>query len=193
MSDPGLIERLYTRALLAIGRGRITAVSDGGAVQTMQVRLGADELRDDTPRLVEYGLSSVPPIGSDVVLLFVGGDRSMGVVVASGNQGARPKGLAGGEVCLYDDLGQSVHLTRHGVVVKGAGLPITIEGTPSLTIKASAKVRLETPLLEVTGDVVDQVGGGGRSMASMRAIYNEHTHNGVQPGGASTAIPNQRE
>jgi len=185
------LEQLYVRLMLAIGRGRMTAVNDGGNAQTMQVQLGTDEVRDGTPRLVEYGLTSVPPAGTDCVVLFLGGDRSTGVVVATGNQGARPKGLQGGEVCVYDDLGQMVHLTRAGIVVKGAGRPVTVEDTPEVTVKASGKVRLETPLLEVTGDIVDNAGRGGRSMASMRAVYDGHTHGGVTPGGADTAVPNQ--
>ncbi|QCO13989.1 phage baseplate assembly protein V [Azospirillum brasilense] len=180
------MERLYGRLMMAIGRGRITSVNDGGNVQKLQVQLGADEVRDATPRLVEYGLTSVPPAGTDVLAVFLGGDRSNGVVVATGHQASRPKGLKVGEVCVYDDQGQEIRITRAGIVIKGAGKPITIQGTP--------KVRLETDRLEVTGDIHDRCDDpGGRTMADMRAIYNEHTHGGVQSGPARTDTPLPQE
>lgn len=185
MDDMGLFERLYTRLLMTIGRGRVTTVNDGGNVQMLQVRLGQDEVRDTTPRLAEYGLTSVPPVGTDVVVIFVGGDRSAGVAVATGNQAARPKGLKGGEVALHDDQGQIIHISRAGITIKGAGNPVTIQDTP--------KVRMVTDRLEVTGDIVDRCDSQTRTMKGMRDVYNGHTHSGVQTGSGSTNIPNQLE
>lgn len=180
-----LVERLYGRLMMAIGRGRITAVNDGGNVQKLQVQLGADEVRDTTPRLVEYGLTSVPPAGTDVLAVFLGGDRSNGVVIATGHQASRPKGLEVGEVCVYDDQGQMVHITRNGIVINGAGKPITVTNTP--------KVRMVTPLLEVTGDIHDRCDEGGRTMADMRDIYNQHTHGNVVSGPDRTDTPLPQE
>ncbi|PWC74061.1 phage baseplate assembly protein V [Azospirillum sp. TSH64] len=184
MDMMGMAERLYTRLLMTIGRGRVTTVNDAGNVQMLQVRLGQDEVRDTTPRLAEYGLTSVPPVGTDVVVIFVGGDRSAGVAVATGNQAARPKGLKGGEVALHDDQGQIIHITRAGITIRGAGKPVTITGTP--------KVRIEADLL-VTGDIIDHCDTQTRTMKGMRDVYNGHTHSGVQTGSGSTNVPNQLE
>jgi phage gp45-like len=63
------IQRLYQRILHAIGRGRITTGSDAGSVQLQQVRLGPDEIKDSIPRLAEFGMTSMPPVGSDAVLV----------------------------------------------------------------------------------------------------------------------------
>jgi phage baseplate assembly protein V len=183
----GAIERIFRRAMLAIGRGRVTVVDDSGPVQKLQTKLGPLEVRDNTPRLIEYGFTSNPPVGTDLVAIFVGGDRSNGVVIATGNQQYRMKGLADGEVAIYDKLGQSVYLTKNGIVINGAGLPMIIENTPTVTVKASMKVRLETPLLEVTGDIIDNVGGNANNVAAMRSIYNSHTH--PDPQGGSTGTP----
>lgn len=184
MND-SLFERLYTRLLMTIGRGRITTVNDAGNVQMLQVRLGQDEVRDTTPRLAEYGLTSVPPVGTDAIVIFIGGDRSTGVAVATGNQAARPKGLAVGEVAIYDDQGQMVHITRAGITIKGAGKPVTIQDTP--------KVRMITGRLEVTGDIIDRCDAQTCTMKGMRDVYNSHTHSGVQTGSGSTGVPNQQE
>jgi phage baseplate assembly protein V len=126
------IQRIIQRIQHVIGRGRVTTGNDGGNVQLLQVKLGADEIRDNTPRLAEYGLTSMPPAGSDAVVVFIGGDRSNGAIVATGHQASRLKGLKPGEVAIYDDLGQSVYLTRAGIVINGGGLPINFINTPSI-------------------------------------------------------------
>jgi len=37
-----IVDRIYRRLMMAIGRGRITTTDDSGAVQIVQIRLGAD-------------------------------------------------------------------------------------------------------------------------------------------------------
>jgi len=129
----------------AIGRGRLTSVDDSGVVQKVQMQLSASELRDGTPRLSEYGFHSNPPPGADAVLVCMGGDRTQGVVIACGHQKYRLTGLETGEVALADDLGQTVYLTRSGIVIKGAGLPMLLTDTPEIT--------LDTPLVHAKGDM----------------------------------------
>ncbi|CCD30345.1 Putative Phage baseplate assembly protein V [Candidatus Glomeribacter gigasporarum BEG34] len=188
---PAGLERLFRRVMLMIGRGRLTTGRDDGPVQRHQARLGALEVRDHTPRLAEYGFASMPPVGSDAVVVFIGGDRSNGVIIATGHQASRLNHLKAGEAALYDDLGQRVILTRHGIVIEGAGLPVTLRNTPEVTLKASAKVRIEAPVLECTGQIIDQCNAGGRSMAHMRAVYDAHTHGGIERGGSQTQPPRQ--
>lgn len=111
------IERLYRRLLLIIGRGRIGLVDDSGTIQLLQVRTGPDEIIDNLKRLSEYGFASNPLAGADAVVVFMAGDRSSGVVIATGDQRYRLH-LENGEVAIHDDLGQKVHLTRTGIVLK---------------------------------------------------------------------------
>lgn len=186
MSDA--LERIWRRLVVAIGRGRVTIVDDAAQVQRMQVQLSADEIKDGTPRLAEYGFQSNPPPGSDCVVLFLAGERTNGVVVATGNQTWRLRALATGEVALSDDKGQKVYLSADGIRIDGGGLPMQIFNTPSLTINSPA-VHM-TGALTVDGainsgttvtaavDVKDQ--SGSKSMAGMRTAYNAHHH------GAST-------
>jgi phage baseplate assembly protein V len=148
----GALSRLWRRVQLFVTRGRITLSNDSGTVQKLQVRLGAQEVRDSTPRLGEFGHASRPPTGSDVVVLFVAGDRSNGVVVASGHQASRPRDMQEGESQLYDLWGKSVYLTKDGgIVVEAKDTPVTVNNATTVTVNASAKVRLNTPVLEVYG------------------------------------------
>ncbi|MBB4863357.1 phage baseplate assembly protein V [Pseudomonas nitritireducens] len=175
----GVLSRLWRRVQLTIGWGRVTFSDDSRGAQVLQVKLNDAETRDGTPRLAEFGLTSRPPEGSDVVLVFLGGDRSKGIVIATGHQATRPKGLLVGETMLYDQWGKSIHLTQDGgIVVEAQGAPVTVNNATTVTVNATDSVLLNTPLLKVSGsieaggDITDAV----RSMADDRALYNQHNH-----------------
>ena len=185
----GAMARLKRAIQALAGRGRVTTSDDSGNAQLVQVNLGPLELRDNTPRLAEFGFTSRPPVGADAVLVFIGGDRSNGVVIATGNAKYRMRELATGEVAIHDNIGQSVYLTANGIVVDGGGNPLTITNTP--------KIRAETQLLECTGDIVDNCDTTGRSMADDRVIFDGHKHDIKEvQGGSSTItseVPTQQE
>lgn len=125
------IERMWRRVQLLVGRGRIQIGSDAGVVQTHQVELSPLELRD-LPRAAEYGFASMPIPGCHAIVVFVGGDRSNGVIVATHDQAHRLKNLQPGEAAIYDDQGQSVWIKRGGIVIECAGKPLTINDCPSI-------------------------------------------------------------
>lgn len=161
----GLIQRLAQKLQAVIGVGKITFVDDSGQVQLDQVAIGPLEIHDGAPNSQQYGFASNPPLGTDAVMVFIGGDRSNGVIIATGNQQYRLKGLASGDAALYDSRGQSVWLTAAGIVVNGAGLPVTIKNSPTVTLP-------DTTTLEVpNGDVI----------ASGISLKN-HTHSDPQGG-----------
>lgn len=192
-------DRLARRVLLIIGRGRVSApVNDSGAVQMMQVKINDLETIDNLRRLAEFGFTSVPPQGSDVAIVFVGGDRSSGLVIASNHQASRPKGLQPGETMIYTQDGKQIYLTASGgIKVAANGQPVEVDNATVVTIKAATKIRAETPLFECTGDIVDNCDSTGRSMAADRVIFDGHDHDvrNVQ-GGSSTVTtntPNQQQ
>jgi len=136
----GALDRIGRRILTTIGRGRLTAGDDTGNVQLLQVQLGANEVRDNTPRLAEFGFTSNPPIGADLVVLFVGGDRSNGVIIASGDISTRLKNLRPGESALYDSIGKHVYLKADQIEVNANGQPVNIINATTVTIDASSDV-----------------------------------------------------
>lgn len=149
-STTNALEKLWRRLQMAVGRGRVKTGSDAGPVQLLQVQFSGQDVRDNTPRVAEYGFTSMPRAECQAVLVFVAGDRSNGVILGTNDEAARLKNLLPGEVAIYDDLGQSVYLTRTGIVVNGGGLPIQINNTPSLNVTASVSVTLTTPLVHCT-------------------------------------------
>ncbi len=199
------VSRLATRVLLAIGRGRVTASNDAGVVQLVQVQLSPLETIDNMPRVAEFGFTSHVPNGTDAVALFIGGDRSKGVIVATNHQSSRPTNLAVGEAMLYSLIGQQVYLSASGIVVEAKGLPVTVNDASNVTVNCSGVfkvvapggVEFDTPTVKSSGDIVDNSGTNAHTMAQMRAIYDGHNHpvHGVQIGSSqvTTDPPNQQQ
>lgn len=174
-----------------LSRGAVAAVNAAGKMQTLQLRLLAGESKDAVEHFEPYGFTSHPKANAEVIAAFFDGDRSHGVVLCVADRRYRLKELAEGEMAIHDDLGQKVHLTRAGIVIDGATLPIVIQNAPTVTIKAETKVRMETALLEVTGDIKDRCDlPTGKTMYSMRVTYNGHTHHENNTAG-DTAVPTQ--
>lgn len=100
------------RLRLMVSRGVVELVNDGLKMQGLQVSLLSDELADDVERFQDYGITSVPFTGAEVLFLSVGANRSHGVVVSVADRRHRPKDLVEGDVCLYTDKGERVYLNR---------------------------------------------------------------------------------
>jgi phage baseplate assembly protein V len=106
-------------------------VDDGKKLQVVQLGLGEDETRDGLERFQQYGLTSVPLAGAEAVVLFVGGTRDHGLVVAVDDRRYRPTGLQPGEVAIYNSVGGRVLLKADGTLeVTGATkFSSTVEAT----------------------------------------------------------------
>lgn len=191
MSDLARLLGPMRRALgNMVARGVVAAVNAGAKMQSLQMRLLADESKSDVEHFEPYGFTSHPKGGAEGVVLFPDGDRSHGFLVVVADRRYRLTGLREGEVALHDDQGQKVHLTRDGIVIDGAGLPILVHNTPEVTLD-TPQVRM-TGNLQVDGDITatgDISDHDNESMAGMRSTYNGHDHNETQ---AVTSQPNQQ-
>jgi phage baseplate assembly protein V len=155
---------MWNRLQLAFGRALVTATDESGGLELLQIRLGKDETRDRTPRFAEYGFASSPKAGARAIAIFMAGDRSNGAVIATDDPRYRPVGLQAGEVAIYDDQGQTILISRSGIVIKGASKPITIQNCPSVTVQ------------------------GGDVLADTISLKH-HVHSGVQSGPSNTGAP----
>ncbi|HEY2010524.1 MAG TPA: phage baseplate assembly protein V [Rhizomicrobium sp.] len=125
-----------------VGRARSAVPDDTGPVQTLQGDFGSVGVIDKLKRLAEFGFTSVPPDNSDIIAIFLAGDRSNGVVIATGNQNSRFKNLQSGESALYNAFGMSVHLTENGIVVNGGNEPVTVNNAKGVTVNTTDNVVL---------------------------------------------------
>lgn len=152
------------RIRMMIARGTVAGVDDDAQAQSVQIDLLADETHEGVERFQEYGFTSVPHAGAEVIMVAVGGLRSHGIVIAVEDRRYRMKSLKPGEVALYDDLGQSVVLTRDGI-----------------TVDSPIGVTVTTPLAKVIADHVDLGGEGGRGVARI----GDAVANGVITAGSA--------
>lgn len=169
-----LVRRAATRIASMLGIGRITALKDSGVVQTVQYQTPLEVA--SAPRLAEFGFSSGLPKGTDVVLAFIGGDRSSPVVIATNHQGYRRTGLKDGETVIYSQWGQEVLLTKEGVFVDAKGKDVEVNNATNVTINASKGILANTPLLRCTGDIVDNCDTNSRTLKDLRDAHNDHDH-----------------
>ncbi|OTA14310.1 baseplate assembly protein [Xenorhabdus vietnamensis] len=180
------VKNLYRRAMMMLGLGRVTTCNDSGVIQQVQYQT-VMEVRDKTNRIAEFGFSSGLPAGTDVVLAFLGGDRSNAVVIGSNHQQYRHRGLNSGEVVVYNQWGLHILLTESGMTVEAQGQPVTVNNASKVTVNASTEVLLNTPVLRVSGDVIDNCNSNQTTMKQLRDNYNEHTHPvpGVRSGDST--------
>ena len=122
------IDRLYRRMLMMVAPLKITATDDSGAVHTAQVRVTTtNEPIDGVPVAQLFGLAGHAPAGSDAVAVFIQGNRSSGLIVATNHQQYRPRNLKSGEVCLYNAEDSTIVLAEGHIIVI-SGNTITIGG-----------------------------------------------------------------
>jgi phage baseplate assembly protein V len=172
-------------------RGVVKSVLEG-VIKRFSASGRSDETITDREYFQHYGYTSRPKAGAEIIIIREGGHF---VAVASDDRRYRIS-LEEGEVALYDDLGQKVHLTRSGINVTS---PLKITATaPNVDIVASVQVSITSPLvqisdnvtiggtLEVTGEVTGLASitaavnvsdaGGAKTMSGMRQTFDNHTH-----------------
>lgn len=141
-------------------RGTIKKSNDKKKVQEVDVEL----LKDETHRGVEvfgqYGFKSVPVAkegknAAEVIVIFPGGNRAHGVVIAVDDRRYRPKDWKAGEVGMYDDQDQVFRISRDGIVVDGGKnkKPLTFQSGSSKVTIADGEITIEAENIYLIGNV----------------------------------------
>ncbi|HQR97570.1 MULTISPECIES: phage baseplate assembly protein V [unclassified Polaromonas] len=185
------IRREVTRGLSGVRsalRGFLHGINLAQRIQRVEAEGLAGEELPGLELMQQFGFTSAPPAGSQLIIIPLGGRTSASVVVATEHGAFRFKLDNQGETAIYNQWGDLIHLRKDR----------------SIRVVAALKVEMETPLLNVTGaihagqnittdqsvvaavDVKDQ--GGAKSMAGMRDIYNLHDHPETE---VTTLQPNQ--
>ncbi|KEA51788.1 MULTISPECIES: phage baseplate assembly protein V [Mangrovibacter] len=115
------LNQIARRLRLLVDRAVVRLVTDSLGRQNLQVQSLADATNDDVERFQQYGLTTVPPAGSEAIVLAVGGRRESLVAIAVEDKRCRPKGLEAGDVCLYHQDGQSMIILKKGGIIDVRG------------------------------------------------------------------------
>jgi phage gp45-like len=132
-------------------RGIVQAITDG-AVRLFSAtgRVYGDFTETFSSRefLQHYGFVSRPKAGAELVIVVEGN-----IITAIGSDDRRYRlAIQEGEAALYDDLGQKVHLTRDGIVIK-SGL-VTNDGYTVFTRHAEVGTGASGTFTGKNGQVV---------------------------------------
>lgn len=124
-----ILAPIRARIANLVSRAVVQLVNDEANVQLLQLGVLADETRDEVERIQEYGFTSVPLPGAEAVVLWVGGRRDHGLVIATDDRRHRLAGLQPGEVAIYNHAGASVVLHIDGTIsINGGTLPVARAG-----------------------------------------------------------------
>lgn len=175
------VERLMARVRSMLARAVVRLVDDGRKLQALQIQVHADRAVDEAEHFQSYGFTSVAHPGAEGIALALGGSTAHTVVINVDDRRYRLKGLAAGDVALYDDLGHKVHLTRSGIVIDGAGQLVKLINLAKLRVEAN---------IEGTGEIKDHCDAPqGRTMQQMRDVHNGHNHTENNVLGGPTSGP----
>jgi phage baseplate assembly protein V len=160
--------RVNDQIMNIVHRGVLETADDSKGVQILGLSLLAQERKANVERFQNYGFSSVPTGEAEAIVIFPGGDRSAGVVVALDERASRMTGLAAGEVAIYTDEGDSIVLGRNQEitlttkrliidaaenVTVNAEQTVTVNAKEDVTVNTPTRVLLRTPLLRVEGSI----------------------------------------
>lgn len=157
-----LLSPIARRVGLMIVRGTVSSVDDSKSLQTMQVSLLADQVRDIVERFQQYGFTSVPNKDAEVIVLHIGGDGDHSIVVAVDDRSSRPTGLSAGESCMY-----------------------TSQNGKRVYAKSDGKVELGTSPTDFAG-LASKIDS---AVSTIVTAFNTHTHSGVTTGPGSSGVP----
>ncbi len=181
---PRGLARVANRLRMLVARGVVRLVNDAGGIQIVQVSALKGETRAELERFQNYGFSSVPFAGAEAVVLFVGGDRAHGLVLAIDDRRYRIQSLSPGEVAIYSDEGDEIVLKRGNRIEVTSGGEVHVNAATKIRIDCAAALELEGTSVTVNGTATVVV--TSPSVTIQGKDFLTHQHTGVQAGGGNT-------
>ena len=159
-------------------RGTLNLVKSADNIQKVQVSGLADETLQDVELMQQFGLTSVPPAGTQVVVLPMGGETTHSIVIATENGSFRVKNLKSGETAVYDESGSTIILKQGRLIEIDCDI---------LKITATTKVEISSPIVETDHvfTAQGQINGNG-GMAVQGGSGASFTGNVTQTKGSFT-------
>lgn len=104
---------LEKRVLGYLARALITKVIENNPMQLVQIDLGNGEIKNNVERVQNFGFTSFPKVGAQVIVLFHGGNRDHPLAITVDDGNYRPQ-LNEGESAQYNTNGNAIRLRISG-------------------------------------------------------------------------------
>ena len=135
--------------------GYIESISKKDKLWVVQVSLEDDEILDDIPYYQPFGHTSVPEIGSEVVVSFLDDSRDFAVALSIVNRDFLPE-TNKGDSCLYQSKEHFFNLKKDGnAELKTGNLSLNASGSVSGKASKWSFSVGETELLQVMVSLVE--------------------------------------
>ena len=109
------IMHMINRAIL------ISVTSDKENIQVLRIKSGFG-IHNDVQRLQNYGMTSKPAKGSELIYLALGGNLNDMICLSVDNGPSRPKDLEDGEVVIYNEHGIQIRLEKGKLKISGGNI-----------------------------------------------------------------------
>ena len=184
--DVAYVDRAIREAgakLRNAARGVISrAIVENGRLVLQLSGLAGETLRD-VPAVQQYGFLSRPKSGADAVVLFLGHAPNARLVIATHDRRYTLTGLAEGDVALFTDTGDKVHLGRSGITIESTG-NVSVQAAGNAEVKAAGTATVEGSQVLLGEGAIEQAILG----TSFSLLFNGHTHLDPITGVTGTPI-----
>lgn len=121
-----LLAPIRQRLSLIVSRMVVTALADGKHLQSLQLQGLNGETLDNVPNYQPFGFASKPKGQGEAVVLFPGGQREAGIVLAVVDTSQKVFNVAPGDAALYASDKTAVHCRSDGTMqIKADGILLT--------------------------------------------------------------------
>jgi phage baseplate assembly protein V len=180
----GRLKGLVRRATL----GQVDSDSEG---QTVQTTGHADDVDDAVEYFEQYGFTSVPPSGSEGLVLSVGASRQKSVAICFGDRSVRIRGLGGGEIGIGTAEGAQIILRADGnIEIIGVDGGVVQLGGPTAALAVARETdpvivpSLTVLQAAIAGWVVVPADGGAALKTALAAWLAADVQDGtIETGG----------
>ncbi len=181
------LEPIRRRIRLMINKGVVRSVNSAPKMQELAIDIRAGEHKAGVEYYEPYGFTSHPHSGAEHITGFIGGDRSLGVVITVADRRYRLQGLETGDVALFSSGGNKAILKADGDIEVFSPKNIKMNGE-NIHIDAVKILRLEGEGVEIHGRKYVQTdvhGKGSRETWNGGADYQTDSYTTGATGSAT--------
>lgn len=132
------VSDLRSRQMSMVGRGTLEKNTDDKKLQQQTISGLYGERLEDVERVEAFGLTSMPPEGSDAYYLAMNGNRDSLLILSAASPDHRPTNSAAGSTTLYDLDGTTIVLDGGGNIVVSCGGDITFQAGGKVSINSAS-------------------------------------------------------
>lgn len=121
---------------------RVLKVDDGKPQQLVDVHGAFGDKPRKVWRAQDFGISSVPPAGSEGLLQAIAGNSDRLLYRDGGHQDYRPKGLPSGGTALYDADGKLLKFVKDETTFDAGNKPVTIFNATKVKVEGNEAVSI---------------------------------------------------